>query len=98
MPETGGLQTWETIETTLAPVTGSHSIYLKFIENGSSLGTALCKLNWLQIVLPPAPTTLAATPSTATQTTLSWSASPGATGYELLRVGPALGRNCCVGD
>ena len=53
VPETGGWQIWETIEATLAPVTGPHSLYLKFVESGSSSGTAMFNLNWLSLVLPP---------------------------------------------
>lgn len=85
VPETGGWQTWETIEAALAPVAGKHSLYLKFVESGSTNGTALFNLNWFSIIVPPVPAGLAATPNTATQSTLNWTAAGGATSYELLR-------------
>ncbi|NJN06320.1 MAG: carbohydrate-binding protein [Rhodobacteraceae bacterium] len=85
VPETGGWQTWETIEAALAPVTGSHSLFLKFVESGSSTGNYLFNLNWFSIVVPPLPVGLSATPNTATQTILNWTAAAGAGSYELWR-------------
>lgn len=85
VPETGGWQTWETIETALTPATGLHSIYLKFVENGSSLGTPIANLNWLQLILPTTPTNLASTPVTTTQITLTWPAVTGAASYQVSR-------------
>ena len=85
VPETGGWQTWETIEASLTATTGTHSLYLKFVENGTATGTALANLNWLQLILPTTPTSLATAPVTTTQIALTWASSPGATSYEISR-------------
>lgn len=85
VPVTGGSQIWETLETTLAPFNSSASLFLKFVETGSSLGTALFNLNWISITLPPVPEALASEPSSATQIKLTWTAAAGATGYKLER-------------
>ena len=85
VPETGGWQMWETIEAPLAPVSGLRSIFLKFVESGSSTGSAMFNLNWLSIIVPPLPSGLAAAPNAATQSTIQWNAAAGATSYELLR-------------
>jgi hypothetical protein len=85
VPETGGSQTWETIEASLTPTTGTQSLFLKFIENGSSTGTTLAKVNWLSIVRPTSPTSIASTPISTTQATLTWAAVAGATSYEVSR-------------
>lgn len=84
VPVTGASQAWETIEATLAPSNGS-TLFLKFVENGTSLGTPLFNLNWISLILPPIPTALASAPSTATQINLTWAAVTGATGYKLQR-------------
>lgn len=85
VPETGGSQIWETIEAPLAPVSGSHSIYLKFVENGSSTGTALLNLNSFSILAATAPGSFASAPDSTTQIALSWAAVAGATSYEVSR-------------
>ena len=85
VPETGGWQTWETIEATLAPVTGSHSIYFKFVETSGSTGNAMFNLNWFALNMPQPPTGLTAGPASATQVNLAWNAVPGATGYNVKR-------------
>ena len=64
---------------------GPRPVFLKFVENGTSTGTALVNLNWFSLVLPTAPAGLAAIPTTSTQTNFTWTASAGATGYDLLR-------------
>jgi hypothetical protein len=84
VPVTGGAQTWETLEATLAPSNGS-TLFLKFVENGTSLGTPLFNLNWISLILPPIPTALASAPASATQINLTWAAVAGATGYQLQR-------------
>lgn len=85
VPVTGGAQIWETLETTLAQANSSASLFLKFVENGSSLGTPLFNLNWISLTLPPVPEALASEPSSATQIKLTWTAAAGATGYKLQR-------------
>jgi len=85
VPVTGGSQIWETLEATLAPSISSASLFLKFVENGSSLGTALFNLNWISLTLPPVPDALASEPASATQIKLTWTAAAGATGYQLQR-------------
>jgi hypothetical protein len=85
VPVTGGSQIWETLELTLAPSNSSASLFFKFIENGSSLGTSLFNLNWISITLPPIPDSLTSEPSSATQIKLAWTAAEGATGYKLQR-------------
>lgn len=85
VPMTGGSQIWETLETTLALTNSSASLFLKFVENGSSLGTSLFNLNWISITLPPVPNDLASESSSATQIKLTWTAVAGATGYKLQR-------------
>ena len=85
VPETGGWQTWETIEATLAPVSGMNSLFLKFVENGTSTGNSMFNLNWFSVILPPIPSGLASAPATGTQVNLSWAAVAGATGCELSR-------------
>lgn len=85
VPETGGWQTYETIETTLNPATGDEPIYLTFVEVGSSARSALFNLNWLAIPMPRAPTGLTATASSSSRISLRWDAVPGATGYRVKR-------------
>jgi hypothetical protein len=85
VPVTGGAQTWETLETTLAPSNSSSSLFLRFVENGSSLATPLFNLNWISLILPPVPTALTSAPVSTTQINLGWTAAAGATGYQLQR-------------
>jgi hypothetical protein len=85
VPVTGGAQTWETLETTLAPSNSSFSLFLRFVENGSTLGTPLFNLNWISLILPPVPNALTSGPVSATQINLSWTAVAGASGYKLQR-------------
>jgi hypothetical protein len=85
VPVTGGSQIWETLEATLAPSNRSASLFLKFVENGTSLGTPLFNLNWISVTLPPVPEALASEPASATQIQLTWTAAAGATGYKLQR-------------
>lgn len=49
VPETGGWNDWETIETNLTSITGTHSIYLVFTKIGSGSGNGLFDLNWFEI-------------------------------------------------
>ena len=85
VPVTGGAQVWETIETTLAPANDASSIFFKFVENGSSLGTPLFNLNWIAPILPPVPNALTSAPASTTRINLTWTAAPGAIGYQLQR-------------
>ncbi|NQX02826.1 carbohydrate-binding protein [bacterium] len=85
VPVTGGTQAWETIETPLAPSNGLSNLFLKFVENGSFLGSPLFNLNWISLILPPVPTALTSEPVSTTQISLSWTAAAGATGYQLQR-------------
>lgn len=85
VPVTGGAQAWETIEATLAPSDGTSSLFLRFVENGSSLGTPLFNLNWISLILPPVPDALTSGPASSTQINLTWTAAAGATGYKIQR-------------
>lgn len=49
VPETGGWDVWETIETNLTGTTGMHSIYLVFTNIGSGSGRALFDVNWFEL-------------------------------------------------
>jgi hypothetical protein len=86
---TGGWQEWETFETKLDPVDGSHPLYLVFVENeASTLGGDMCNLNWFELVIPDdpaAPTGLSADAVNASQVDLEWNAATGASGYNLKR-------------
>ncbi|HXI85010.1 MAG TPA: carbohydrate-binding protein [Verrucomicrobiae bacterium] len=82
LPSTGGWQTWQTIRQPVSGASGLHDLYAVF--SGSS---GLGNLNWFQFggALPPAaPAGLTATAGDA-QVALSWSASFGATGYNVKR-------------
>jgi hypothetical protein len=69
----------------LAPSNSSSSLFLRFVENGSSLATPLFNLNWISLILPPVPTALTSAPVSTTQINLGWTAAAGATGYQLQR-------------
>jgi hypothetical protein len=82
LTSTGGWQTWQTIHESVSGASGLHNLYAVF--SGSS---GLGNLNWFQFggaVAPAAPTGLTATAGDG-QVALSWSASSGATGYNLKR-------------
>jgi glucosylceramidase len=82
LTSTGGWQTWQTIHESVSGASGLHDLYAVF--SGSS---GLGNLNWFQFggALPPAaPTGLTATAGDG-QVALSWTASSGATGYNLKR-------------
>lgn len=82
LPSTGGWQTWQTIQASVSGASGLHNLYAIF--SGSS---GLGNLNWFQFggaVAPAAPTGLTATAGDG-QVALSWSASSGATGYNVKR-------------
>ena len=82
LPSTGGWQTWQTIYESVSGAGGLHDLYAVF-SGGSGLGN----LNWFQFggALPPAaPAGLTATAGDA-QVALNWSASFGATGYNVKR-------------
>ncbi|MEN8663023.1 MAG: carbohydrate-binding protein [Lentimonas sp.] len=49
VPETGGWNVWETIETNLTATAGTHSIYLIFTKFGSGSGSSLFDVNWFEI-------------------------------------------------
>ncbi len=87
MPTTSGWQNFETIEASLAPVTGSRSIYLVFTENGSSTNNSMANLNWISLIVPPTPATFVSNPAstTSTQATLNWTSVSGATSYQISR-------------
>lgn len=84
VPVTGGAQAWETLEATLAPSNGS-TLFLKFVEIGTSLGTPLLNLNWMSLILPPVPAAFISAPVSATQINLTWTAAAGATSYLIQR-------------
>ncbi len=82
LPSTGGWQSWQTIQESVSGASGLHDLYAVF--SGSS---GLGNLNWFQFggALPPAaPAGLTATAGD-TQVALNWSASIGATGYNVKR-------------
>ncbi len=84
---TAGWQTWTTRSCTVSGATGVHDVYLKF-TGGSGY---LFNVNWWQctgpvssVSIPSAPGSLAATPATE-QAMLEWTASAGATSYNVNR-------------
>ncbi len=82
LPSTGGWQTWQTIQESVSGASGLHDLYAVF--SGSS---GLGNLNWFQFggaIAPAAPAGLTATAGDG-QVALSWSASFGATGYNVKR-------------
>ena len=89
---TGGWQTWVT-KTANVSAAGTHNLYLVF--KGSAAG-GLFNVNWLQFSndnnpgLPAAPQNLSSTGKTTSSISLSWTASTGAEGYEILRNGSVL--------
>lgn len=89
---TGGWQNWVT-KTANVSVDGTHNLYLVF--KGSAAG-GLFNVNWLQFSndnnpgLPAAPQNLSSTGKTTSSISLSWTASTGAEGYEILRNGNLL--------
>jgi hypothetical protein len=88
VPETGGWQEWDTIETELDPVEGTHSIVLVFVEAGTPTDAAMMNLNWIEFQAeesPVAPSGLAAAPLSATQIDLSWLPETRVSEYHLKR-------------
>lgn len=87
VPETGDWQNWSTIETPLEPTSGTHDLYLVYVEaksNESGTG-AMFNLNWFELIQTQTPTSIAETPISGTEITLTWNAVPGAVGYTVKR-------------
>ncbi|MGJ8641126.1 MAG: carbohydrate-binding protein [Opitutaceae bacterium] len=90
IPETGGWQSWQTIETPLDATAGNHDLYLKYVVAGSDQSgsdEAMFNLNWLELVLPPTetPTGVTGAPESGTEITLNWESVPNAIGYTVRR-------------
>ncbi|MDF7799579.1 carbohydrate-binding protein, partial [Pontiellaceae bacterium B1224] len=88
VPETGGWQMYETIEVPLSVVSGTYSVFLKFVEDGTSNGGTLFNVNRFSItpstqVEPPE--TIHAEAVDADQIDLSWSSQTNASAYNLKR-------------
>ena len=108
VPETGGWQVWETIETPLDPITGTHDLYLNFIvaeSNEGSSANSLFNLNSFSLPLteveiptPTAPLNLTAGPVNAGQIDLGWSIVDGATGYNVKRATTSGGSYSQIGN
>ena len=82
LTSTGGWQTWQTLHESVSGASGLHDLYVVF--TGSN---GLGNLNWFQFggaLRPAAPAGLTATGGDA-QVALSWSASAGATSYNVKR-------------
>lgn len=79
---TGGWQTWVTRSINISGASGVKNLYIVF-QGGTGIGN----VNWFKFKtasVPPAPTNLTATAGNA-QATLTWTASTGATSYNVLR-------------
>ncbi|MEI6891254.1 MAG: carbohydrate-binding protein [Pontiella sp.] len=88
VPETGGWQTYETVEVTLNVMPDTYAIYLKFVEDGTSGGSTLFNLNWFSItpsskVSPPENFTAEAVD--ADQIDLLWNSQTNASSYKVKR-------------
>jgi len=88
VPETGDWQTYETIRVPLTVDPGTYSIYLKFLEDGTTTGRYLFNLNRFSItpsslVNPPDMST--ANAGSADQIDVSWNSAPDATAYHVQR-------------
>ncbi|MGJ8638534.1 MAG: carbohydrate-binding protein [Opitutaceae bacterium] len=89
VPATGGWQSWTTLETTLDETSGTHDLYLVYIEAKSNqvASSAMFNLNWFEITEAQTPSSIAEieAPVSDTQVTLTWNAVPGAIGYTVKR-------------
>ncbi|VGO11728.1 Endo-1,4-beta-xylanase Z [Pontiella desulfatans] len=89
VPYTGSWDNnWNTIETALDPVSGTRSVYLKYVETTAAgvTGAGLFDVNWFGFINTNiAPDHLAASVSSASQLDLTWSPVAGATEYVLKR-------------
>lgn len=87
VPFTGGWQTYQTVQTTLAPVTGTHSVYLVFVlaDSANTSTTSLFNLNWFEFYAPGIPGDLTASVMSASQIDVSWSPIANADSYRLMR-------------
>jgi len=87
VPVTGHWQSYQTIETTLDPVSGVHDVYLKYVEAGSNTtgSGAMFNLNWFEIEQAEPPINPVATAVSGSQITVSWDAVNGAVGYTVKR-------------
>ena len=85
----------QTTYATSALTPGTHSITAVYGGDSSYAGSSSSILS--QGVKPPAPTGLSVTPSASTQLSLSWTASAGATGYNVKRATTSGGPYSVVG-
>ncbi|WP_372845919.1 carbohydrate-binding protein [Pontiella sp.] len=87
VPVTGGWQNWCTIETPLDPTNGTHTLCLKYVEADSNETASgeMFNLNWFELAQTQTPSSIAETPVSGTQVTLTWNAVPGAIGYTVKR-------------
>lgn len=87
VPVTGDWQDWCTIETPLNPTSGTHDLYLVYVEADSneSGSSAMFNVNWFELVQTETPSSITEAPVSGTQITLNWNAVPGAIGYTVKR-------------
>lgn len=101
VPVTGGTQTWVSVTCSVsaASAQGVHDLYLKY--TGGS-GTNLFSFNWWQLKStnppPSAPTGLNASTVSTSQINLSWTASSGATSYNVKRATVSSGPYAAIAN
>ncbi len=89
VPYTGSTdRNWETVETAVSTVSGTYSVYLKYVETtaGGVTGSGLFDVNWFEFSnTNVAPDNLEAYVSSPSELLIYWPAVPGATDYILKR-------------
>lgn len=88
VPDSGGFETWETVNATVTLPAGTQ--VLRFVEDTG--GVSINYMTFTQASAPVAPTGLTAT-AVSGQVALSWTASSGATSYNIYRGTSASGEN-----
>ncbi|MGJ8653865.1 MAG: carbohydrate-binding protein [Opitutaceae bacterium] len=85
VPVTGNWQNYQTIRTKLDVEAGIYNLYLEFVEDVTTTGSAMFNLDGIEVQVAETPVNFSSSTTIASQVDFSWDAVPGAIGYTVKR-------------